>query len=116
MHPDVLSAVLDANIQRVKSNEQRVREWELRMEVERRRAKERQGERKDLKIDGQHSGQNVLDVGVGSKAHQARDLAAKACGLDFSGRHIQDAAKAIQSGDLLATMGVSFSVDYGPPP
>lgn len=92
LSPEVLSALLAGNLQRNKSNEQKLREFELWKEIESRLAKERQQEAcASNSFSGGHLGHQ------GDKG-KARDRAAQRVGLS-SGSHAEKALKALKAAD-----------------
>lgn len=94
--PQVLEALLQANLQRNKSNEQKLREFALWKEVERELAKGRQAT-----LNGKSaSGPN----GREQKTGDARDLAAKRVGLG-SGSQAEKAHKALVAADQAEASG-----------
>jgi hypothetical protein len=94
----VLEALLRGNLQRDKSNEQKLREFALRKQVEQELAKKRQ--LSGLKQQSPRSGH----FGQDGKHGTARDLAASRAGLS-SGSHAEKALKALQVADEAARSG-----------
>lgn len=95
--PEVLEALLQANLQRSKSNEQKLREFALWKEVEQQLAK---GRMLSGKAAEEPSGEKHLEVKTG----QARDLAAKRVGIG-SGSDAEKAHKALLAADKAEASG-----------
>jgi hypothetical protein len=89
----VLRFLLDGNAQRIKSNEEKLREFAMRKVIETAAAKERmEAGKAPVGPPGQRAG--------GSPKGDARDLAAKASGLG-SGRRAEEALQALEVADQL---------------
>jgi hypothetical protein len=95
--PQVLEALLQANLQRNKSNEQKLREFALWKEVEKKLAPGRKGANQYTK---EGPGQNARDA----KPGDARDLAAKRVGLGC-GSKAEKAHKALVAADQAEASG-----------
>lgn len=95
--PQVLEALLQANLQRNKSNEQKLREFALWKEVEKELAK---GRMQNAPSQISHPGPKDRDGKIGD----ARDLAAKRVGIS-SGSHAEKAYKALMAADQAEASG-----------
>lgn len=96
--PEVLEALLQGNLQRNKTREQQLREFELWLEVEKVQAKARM-----LNAPGQtvHRGEQSEHTG---KSGKSRDAAAERAGLS-SGFRAQEALKALKAADAAEATG-----------
>jgi ParB-like chromosome segregation protein Spo0J len=92
--PEVLQFLLNGNTQREKTNTERLREFEVRKEVEKVLAKRRQDAHKFKDGGSGHSGR---DHEVGD----SRDLAAKKAGLGGSGSRAEKALQVLKEADQL---------------
>ena len=86
---DILEALVMLNRQREKTSEQIAREAEVLMEVERERAKERQGQRTDL------LGDNISEPVRRSEKGRSSDIVGEKLGV--SGRHIEKSIKVVNN-------------------
>ncbi|MHA1558528.1 MAG: DUF5131 family protein [Alphaproteobacteria bacterium] len=83
---------------RLRTNEQIAREFDVLMEIENKRAKERQGERIDLKPNiKENFPESKKDTG------QSRDIAAEKLNTGWSGRTAETASKVVEYADEIET-------------
>lgn len=92
--PEVLQFLLNGNTQREKTNTERLREFEVRKEVETKLAKRRWANQHSSKVDAGQSGRQA-------PAGDSRDLAAKKAGLGSSGSRAEKALKVLKEADQL---------------
>lgn len=94
--PEVLEALLQGNLQRNKTKEQQLREFELWLEVEKEQAKGR--------IEAAKTKNGPGEIHQGQKTGAARDLAAERVGFK-SGSDAEKALKALKAADAAEATG-----------
>jgi protein gp37 len=91
---DIREAIIESNKQRVKTQEQILREYGELKKIEKQRAKQRQGTRTDKG--------NILENCPGSQQGNARDIAAEklqGCGIKMSGKTADKGLKVVEAID-----------------
>lgn len=102
--PQVLQFLLNANASRQKTNEEKLREFEMRKAVEAALAKKRQ---KELNNPSSAPGQSARKREKGD----SRDIAARKSGLGGSGSRAEKASQALQTADKLRKEGETEKAD-----